>query len=107
MIDAEQSLIRLLEFPKGQVVVEEKKNDFNFWRGLAIDYKKQNSGKKTNKPYIFGKKRQNLVAIPHQKGLILLCLMFLCFLSATGWCTDGLQGPTRLGFSNSSVRLSL
>jgi hypothetical protein len=69
LIDAEQSLIRLLEFPKGQLVKKEQKCDFDWWRTQSINYRKQNENKKTGKPFIFGRKRSKFVTIPFQKGI--------------------------------------
>jgi hypothetical protein len=68
LIDAEQSLIRLLEFPKGQPIHKESKTDFDWWRDRSIEYKKERLGIKEKKPFVFGKKRQKWVTIPHKQG---------------------------------------
>jgi len=70
LIDAEQSLIRLLEFPRGQVVEKKEEQGFDWWRKQSIDYrKKQLAGSKTGKPFVFGKKRNHFVTIPSKQGI--------------------------------------
>jgi phage terminase large subunit-like protein len=69
LIDAEQSLFRLLEYPKGQIVQKEIKTDFDWWRKQAIEAKKKSEGKKTGVPFVFGRRRSHFVTIPFNKGI--------------------------------------
>lgn len=68
LIDAEQSLFRLLEYPKQLAVPKKETDSFDFWRQQAINAKK---AKDPNKPkkYVFGMKAQKRATIPFIKGI--------------------------------------
>jgi phage terminase large subunit-like protein len=70
LIDAEQSLFRLLEFPKSGKVEKPQPTDFEFWRKLAIDYKKaQDPLRKKDHKYVFGNKGKKKSGIPSIRGI--------------------------------------
>jgi hypothetical protein len=69
LIDAEQSLFRLLEYPKGEQKKKEEPNNFDFWRKLAIDHKKSIDPLRKKGKFIFGGKAHKRYTIPAIKGV--------------------------------------
>lgn len=68
LIDAEQSAVRLLEYPKQIKERKEVETDFNWWRQQAIDAKKLRHPK-SNKKFVFGQRKNRNVSLPFTKGI--------------------------------------
>jgi hypothetical protein len=62
IIDAEQGVCRLLQFPKKRKKVHIEDTEFEFWRNLVIRNKRREK-----KPYVFGNKRSRHFEVPHTK----------------------------------------
>ena len=69
LIDAEQSLFRLLEYPKQGKVEKKVETNFDWWRKLAIDHKKSLDPLRKKGKFIFGQKVYKSHAIPSIKGI--------------------------------------